>query len=64
MEGAAVAQVAYIHDIPWVIIKTNSDLADDLSGDIPDELWQYATETSAKLVVKMVELLSEEKKLY
>jgi adenosylhomocysteine nucleosidase len=64
MEGAAVAQVAYIHDIPWVIIRTNSDLADDLSGDITNELWQYATETSAKLVVKMVELLAEEKKAY
>jgi adenosylhomocysteine nucleosidase len=62
MEGAAVAQVAYIHDIPWVIIRTNSDHADDLAGAITAELWQYAAETSAKLVVKMVELLAEEKK--
>ena len=62
MEGAAVAQVAHIHDIPWVIIRTDSDRADDLAGDITEELWQYAAETSAKLVVKMIELLAEEKK--
>jgi hypothetical protein len=44
------------------IIRTNSDRADDLAGDITEELWQYAAETSAKLVVKMVEVLAEEKK--
>jgi adenosylhomocysteine nucleosidase len=63
MEGAAVAQVAYIHDIPWVIIRTNSDNADDAAGDITEDLFQYTAETSAKLVVKMVELLAEEKKV-
>jgi len=62
MEGAAVAQVAYIHDVPWVIIRTNSDRADDVAAEIIKEFWQYAAETSAKLVIKMVELWSEEKK--
>ena len=60
MEGAAVAQVAYIHDMPWVIIRTNSDRADDIAEEIIIEFWEYAAETSAKLVIKMVELWAEE----
>ena len=62
MEGAAVAQVAFIHDIPWVIIRTNSDRADDIAEDIEKEFWQYAAETSSKLVGKMVELSAQEMK--
>jgi adenosylhomocysteine nucleosidase len=60
MEGGAVAQVAYIHDIPWVIIRTNSDRADDVAEAIIVEFWQYAAENSAKIVVKMVELWGTE----
>lgn len=61
MEGGAMAQVAYIHDIPWVIIRTNSDRADEIAVEIIKEFWQYAAENSARIVIKMIELLSKEK---
>lgn len=61
MEGGAMAQIAYIHDIPWVIIRTNSDRADEIAVEIIKEFWQYAAENSAKIVIKMIELLSKEK---
>ena len=33
MEGAAVAQVSYQENIPWVIIRVISDSADDSAAD-------------------------------
>ena len=33
MEGAAVAQVAFQENIPWVIIRVISDSADDSAAD-------------------------------
>jgi adenosylhomocysteine nucleosidase len=61
MEGGAMAQVAYIHNIPWVIIRTNSDRADEIAVEIIKEFWQYAANNSANIVIKMIELFSKEK---
>lgn len=44
MEGAAVAQVAYQENIPWIIIRTISDEADDnAENDFNDFLQKYKT---------------------
>ena len=44
MEGAAVAQVAYQENIPWIIIRTISDEADDnAENDFNDFLKKYKT---------------------
>jgi len=56
MEGASVAQVAYVNNVPWVIIRCHSDRADDVAEKIIAEFWQYAAENSAKLVLKMLEM--------
>jgi len=59
MEGASVAQVAYMHNIPWVIIRCHSDRADDIAEKIIKEFWRYAAVNAAKLTLKMVELWPE-----
>ena len=56
MEGGAVAQIAYVYDIPWVIIRTHSDRADDVATEIVEEFWGYAAQTSARTTLKMIEL--------
>jgi len=56
MEGAAVAQVAYVNDIPWVVIRCHSDRADEVAQTIIKEFWQYAAENSAKIVLAMIKL--------
>lgn len=40
MEGAAVAQVCFEHDIPLTVIRTISDSADEAA---PDDFWQSLT---------------------
>lgn len=56
MEGAAVAQVAYLNGVPWVIVRCHSDRADDIAQEIIAAFWQYAAENSAKIVLKMLEI--------
>lgn len=57
MEGAAVAQVAHINKIPFVIIRSISDKADDSAEMNFEEFVQIAAYNSFKMVEKMLELL-------
>jgi adenosylhomocysteine nucleosidase len=51
MEGAAVAQVAHAYDIPFVVIRTISDKADDNAIiDFPRFLQQIASHFTAGIV--------------
>jgi adenosylhomocysteine nucleosidase len=57
MEGAAVAQAAYINKIPFVIIRSISDKADDSAETNFDEFVQVAANNSCKIIEKMLELI-------
>lgn len=54
MEGAAIAQVAYLNDIPFVIIRAISDKADDSSEMDYPTFEAAAAKHSAALVKEMV----------
>lgn len=52
MEGAAVAQVAHAYDLPFIVIRTISDKADDNAIiDFPRFLEQIASHFTAGVVV-------------
>lgn len=54
MEGAAIAQVCYLNNVPFVILRAISDNADD-SGHISfQEFEKIAAANSAKLVRQMM----------
>lgn len=57
MEGAAIAQVAHINKIPFVIIRSISDKADDSAEMNFEEFVQIAANNSCKMILKMVEIL-------
>ncbi|MBN2050477.1 MAG: 5'-methylthioadenosine/adenosylhomocysteine nucleosidase [Spirochaetales bacterium] len=58
MEAAAVAQVCYQFSTPFVIIRSISDLAGDDSAGSFSSFLHSAAETSASLVIRVVERLS------
>ena len=54
MEGAAIAQVCYLNNVPFVILRAISDNADD-SGHISfEEFEKIAAANSAKIVRQMM----------
>jgi adenosylhomocysteine nucleosidase len=58
MEGAAVAQVCVINNIPFIIIRCLSDLANE-NADIDFEAFlPYAAKNSSVVVKEMIEVLS------
>lgn len=57
MEGAAIAQVAHINKIPFVIIRSISDKADASAEMNFDEFVQKAANHSCKMICKMLELI-------
>ncbi|WML45479.1 5'-methylthioadenosine/S-adenosylhomocysteine nucleosidase [Neobacillus sp. PS3-40] len=57
MEAAAIAQVAYLFNVPFVIIRSLSDIAGKESGVSFDQFLDKAALHSATLVMKMVEAL-------
>lgn len=57
MEGAAIAQAAYLNQIPFLIIRAISDKADDSAEMDYEEFEAKAIEHSVKLVTAMVEAL-------
>lgn len=64
MEGGAVAQVCVSNEVPFVIIRTLSDLAnEDASVDI-EKFFAYASHNSALLVLEMLKLISQEGSRY
>ncbi|MCI9455793.1 MAG: 5'-methylthioadenosine/adenosylhomocysteine nucleosidase [Oscillospiraceae bacterium] len=56
MEGAAVGHVAAANKIPFVVIRSMSDGADDNAGMSFDEFAPKAAEHSAKIVMEMLKL--------
>ncbi len=60
MEGAAVAQVAYQQQVPFLVIRSMSDNAgNNASGDIIN-FYQAAARNSAKLVMAFLEVKSQQ----
>jgi adenosylhomocysteine nucleosidase len=60
MEGAAVAQVCTVNGIPFVIIRSLSDLANEKAELDFESFVNYAAKNSSLLVKKMLQLLSEQ----
>ena len=61
MEGAAVAQICYQNKIPFVIIRSLSDNANDKAINDIEKFYRIAARNSAALVVKIVQQLSDNK---
>lgn len=60
MEGAAIGHVADINDIPFIVIRSISDNADNDASFSYDEFEEKASNNSAILVLKMIELLNDD----
>lgn len=56
MEGAAIGHVAYLNNIPFIIIRSISDFADDVAEKIYDDFEKEAAIQSAQMTIKMIEL--------
>lgn len=54
MEGAAIAQAAYLNNIPFIIIRAISDKADDSASMDYPAFEAMAIENSVKLVTEMI----------
>ena len=54
MEGAAIAQAAYLNNIPFLIIRAISDKADDSAAMDYDELDRRAIANSVKMLTALV----------
>ena len=51
MEGAAVAQVCYEYEIPFSVIRTISDVADDKSHiDFPSFIKKISSKYAAEII--------------
>ena len=56
MEGGAVAQVCYLHDIPFVIIRA---ISDDVDGTGPDDYESFKKEMGRICAEMTIEMLKE-----
>lgn len=57
MEGCAVAHTAYLNDVPFVVMRAISDMADD-SAEVDYEEFQYkAADRAVEIVVELVKSL-------
>lgn len=56
MEGAAIAQVAFMNGVPFLIVRTMSDNADDAADSTYDNFFAKAADRSAALVEAMLAL--------
>lgn len=57
MEGAAVAQVCVINQVPFVIIRCLSDIANETADIDFEEFVVYAAKNSSLIVNEMIKLL-------
>lgn len=60
MEGAAIAQAAYLNHVPFVIVRAISDKADDSATMDYPTFERQAIEHSVKLVEEFVEQIPED----
>lgn len=59
MEGAAVAHVAYVNRVPFIIIRSISDTADRNASAHYENFEKVSANISSNLVVQMIRLMSE-----
>ena len=57
MEGAAIAQAAYLNDVPFVVLRAISDKADDSASMDYPTFEAQAAEHCVKLVEHFLELI-------
>lgn len=57
MEASAVAQTCHQFNVPFVVVRAISDVADKVSPMSFDEFLPLAAQSSSEMVIKMVELL-------
>ena len=57
MEGAAIAQAAYLNDVPFVVLRAISDKADDSAAMDYPTFETQAAEHCVKLVEHFLELM-------
>ena len=57
MEGAAIGHVAYLNKIPFVVIRSISDNADNDANMDYDAFEKISAEVSAKLVLNMIDMI-------
>ncbi len=57
MEGAAIAQAAYLNNIPYLVVRAISDKADDSANMDYSEFEAKAVENSVRLMAAMIEAL-------
>lgn len=55
MEGAAIAQAAYLNNIPYLVVRAISDKADDSANMDYSEFEAKAVENSVRLMAAMLE---------
>ena len=60
MEGAPIAQTAFMNNIPYVIIRMISDKADESAAMAYNEFEQAAAENSANLLLQALHAFGEE----
>ena len=58
MEGAAIGHVAEINEVPFIIIRSISDNADDNATLNYDEFEIIAANNSAMIILNMLDLIS------
>ncbi len=61
MEGAAIGHVAEINEVPFIIIRSISDNADNNATVNYEEFEDIAANNSAVLVLNMLEIISSQK---
>lgn len=64
MEGAAVGQVCTLNQVPFLIVRAISDRADGASADDFQAFMQEAAETSAQIVLHLLEALDDDVPLH
>ena len=57
MEGAAIAQAAYLNNIPYLVVRAISDKADDSANMDYSEFEAKAVEKSVRLMAAMLEAM-------
>ncbi|MGL6175170.1 MAG: 5'-methylthioadenosine/adenosylhomocysteine nucleosidase [Cellulosilyticaceae bacterium] len=55
MEGGAIAHVAYLNQVPFVVIRAISDLADDGAKNTYDTFKEHAARQSANITLKILQ---------
>ena len=55
MEGASIAQVATLNNVPFLVLRTISDLADGSAPVSFETIVQFAADTAAAIILRMLE---------